>query len=443
RIEDTDRERLVPGALDQILDSLRWLGLDWDEGPGVGGDYGPYVQSERLDLYQSHARQLVYAGKAYYCYCSPERLAQMRHEQQAQKQPPRYDRWCRDPERRATRAAEGARPVVRLAVPLEGITEVSDFLRGQLTFENRLLDDFVLLKSDGYPTYHLASVVDDHYMEITHVMRGDEWISSLPRHALLYQAFGWEPPHFIHLPVILGPDRSKLSKRHGAQSIVEYRERGYLPEAVVNFLALLGWSYDATTELLSREELVSAFTLERLGKAPAIFNIEKLEWMNGYYIRQFSQEELAERLKPFLQLTWPEQLSELIRIIPLIQERLRRLDEVGELTAFFFQEPEEYKPDLMVGRGLTASKASEALKAARERLAAVPLWAKDTLESAMRELASELSLTTGQFFGSLRVAITGRTVAPPLFATMEIVGRERTLERIWRAIELLDSEALA
>ncbi len=287
RIEDTDTARTVPGAVDAILDSLRWLGMDWEEGPDIDGKYVPYYQSQRLSFYRAAAEKLVEQGDAYYCYCSSERLDEMRATQIASKQPPGYDRTCREltDRQRSARLIDCQNPVIRFKAPLEGSTAFCDYIRGSVSFENRSLDDFIILKADGYPTYHLASVVDDHYMQISHVMRAEEWISSTPKHLLLYQALGFEPPIFAHLPMILGPDRSKLSKRHGAVSVTQYREKGYLPEAMVNFLALLGWSLDDKTDIISIDTLIANFSLERVGKTGAVFNREKLEWMNGVYIR--------------------------------------------------------------------------------------------------------------------------------------------------------------
>jgi glutamyl-tRNA synthetase len=303
RIEDTDTARRVEGAVEALLDAIRWLGLNWDEGPGVGGPHAPYVQSERLPLYREHAERLVREGKAYYCYCSPDRLAELRADQERRKVPPGYDRHCRDlaEAERARLAVAGEPPVIRFAVPLEGETVFDDVLRGPVAWENRLLDDFVILKSDGYPTYHLAHLVDDHFMEISDVLRGEEWISSTPRHILLYQALGWTPPRFCHLPPLLGPDRKKLSKRHGAMSVLEYRDAGYLPEAMVNYLAIIGASYEptGTREIFSLPELVEGFDLYRINKAGAIFDLTKLEWMNGYYIRHLPVPQLANRLMPF------------------------------------------------------------------------------------------------------------------------------------------------
>jgi len=300
RIEDTDVARKVEGTVEAILNSLRWLGLDWDEGPGVGGKYGPYFQSQRLDLYREAAERLVSQGDAYYCYCSPRRLEEMRAEQVRRKQPPGYDRHCRQlsQEERAQKEAEGVIPVVRFKIPLEGQVRFTDLIRGEVVFDSNTIDDFVLLKSDGYPTYHLASVVDDHFMEISHVLRAEEWLSSTPRHLLLYQALGFDPPQLAHLPMLRGADRAKVSKRHGAVSIVDYYEQGYLPEAMVNFLALLGWSLDDKTEILSRQELIKNFSLERVSRTAAIFNRDKLDWMNGVYIRSLTADEFFDAVEP-------------------------------------------------------------------------------------------------------------------------------------------------
>jgi len=447
RIEDTDRERLVPGSLEAILDGLRWLGLDWDEGPEVGGPYGPYFQSERLPTYHHYAEQLVAEGKAYYCYCSPQRLVEMRAEQERRKQATGYDRRCRflSSAERAELAASGIKPVVRFAVPLEGETTWHDLLRGDVTVQNQVLDDFVMLKSDGFPTYHFSVVVDDHLMEISHVLRADEWIPSTPRHVLLYRALGWQPPQFAHLPIILGPDRTKLSKRHGATSITAYREDGYLPEALVNFLALLGWSYDGTTELFSREELVARFDLDRVGTTPAIFSREKLDWMNGVYIRQLAPEDLAQRLLPFLVAARvlpvgdvpAETMAYLGNIVPLIRERIKKLTEAPEMVSFFLAERLAYDPLLLVPKGLTVAQTREHLAAVLDVLRGVGEWNAVQIEGPLRELAERLGVKTGQLFGALRVATTGRTAAPPLFATMAVLGRERTLARIQQAIDLL------
>ena len=362
RVEDTDVARKVEGAMESMLEALRWLGLDWDEGPEVGGPSAPYLQSQRLPIYKEHAERLIASGHAYYCFCSPERLAAMRAEQQLQKQDPGYDRLCRGLSREEVEAKlkEGITPVVRFAVPLEGSTTFHDLIHGDITFPNFSLDDFVLIKSDGYPTYHLAHMVDDHLMGITHVMRADEWISSTPRHVLLYQAFGWEPPLFAHVPQVLGPDKAKLSKRHGATSVILYRDMGFLPEAMLNYLALLGWAFDATTEVMSREELVRNFSIEKINKTGAVFDLTKLEWMNGVYIRQLPVPELITRLMPFLEragLATEKDRPYLEQIVPLIQERMKKLSEAEESMDFFFHDT-QYDPKLLVAKGMDAASSS-------------------------------------------------------------------------------------
>ena len=451
RIEDTDRARTVPGALEAILEGLRWLGLDWDEGPEVNGPYAPYLQSERTlaGVYREAADQLIAVGAAYECYCPPERLEEVRMRMMREKKPPMYDRFCREPAQQAEMKAEyaGTTPVVRFKVPLEGGAQVvfDDYLRGEVSFDATTLDDFILLKSDGYPTYHLANVVDDHLMEISHVIRGDEWLPSTPRHVLIYRALGWDEgmPTFVHLPLILGPDRAKLSKRHGAASIIEHKNMGYLPETMTNFLALLGWAFDDKTELFTRDELVENFSLDRLGVTAAVFNVEKLDWMNGVYIRNLTPDDLAERLLPFLErpeasgglpdgIARPIDRDYLGAIVPLVQERLKLLTEAPGLVDFFFLD--DLAVDEKARKTLEAPEAIAALEAALMRLEGAPNWLHATLEELLRPLAEELGLKTGVFFGMLRAAVTGRMVSPPLFETMQALGRGRCRERILRAM---------
>ena len=441
RVEDTDRTRYHPEAVPDLLASLHWLGLDWDEGPEIGGDYGPYYQSERLHLYQHYANWLVEQGHAYRCYCSPERLEAIREEQRKQKQNPGYDRHCRTliAAQRAEYEAQGITPVVRLKAPLEGQTTFHDVLYGTITVENGMLDDLVLLKSDGYPTYHLANVVDDHLMEISHIMRGDEWLPSVPKHVLLYNAFGWELPVYAHLPLILAPTgQGKLSKRHGGVEVHDFRRQGYLPEAVVNYLARVGWSYDDKTEIFSREELIRYFDLSGVNSSPARFSYERLEWMNGYYIRQLDPADLAERLVPFLaEAGFAVTAADLRPIVPLIQERLKALTAVVEWTDFFFKDRLEYDAGMLVAKKMTAAEALAALRRGRETLAALPDFQVETTEPPMRVLADALGIKAGQLLSIIRVAVTGKEVAPPLFETMAILGQARTLARLDRAIETL------
>jgi glutamyl-tRNA synthetase len=439
RIEDTDVARKVEGAVDIILDSLRWLGLEWDE--------GPYFQSHRLSLYHETAQKLVDQDCAYLCYCSPERLEAMRKEQMKLKQPPKYDRRCRGltQDERAQLDAKGITPVVRFKTPLEGETAFGDLVYGSVTFKHDTLDDFVLLKSDGYPTYHLANIVDDHLMAISHVLRAEEWLSSTPRHVLLYQALGWEAPRFAHLPMILGPDRAKLSKRHGATNINEYQREGYLPDAMVNFLALLGWSLDDRTELLSREDLMKHFSLDRVGKTGAIFNKEKLDWMNGVYVRKLSLAEFVDQAMPFLDRDLPESVARPLnrdyagQVLGLIQERARTLAEVPRLAEFFFVDIPKYEVGLFLKIGLDGKSVLEAITIASQKLEMVATWNAAALESTLRPLATELNMRTGELFGLIRTAVTGRAAAPPLFQTMAVLGKERCLRRLRATLQLLSA----
>ncbi len=445
RIEDTDVNRKVEGAVEAILRGLKWLGLEWDEGPEKGGPFGPYFQSARLHLYREAADRLIAQGDAYKCYCSVERLEAMRAEQTRRKIAPGYDRLCRSltAPQCAAEEATGTVPVVRFKTPVQGETSFTDVIWGDVKFENRGIDDFVLLKSDGYPTYHLANVVDDHAMQISHVLRAEEWISSTPRHKMLYRALGYEPPVYAHLPMILGPDRSKLSKRHGAVSITEYEDQGYLPETMLNFLALLGWSLDDKTEIMSRDTIARHFSLDRVSKTAAIFNQQKLSWMNGVYIRSLTPDDFARRALPFLEKSLPPDVERPLafdyvrRVAALIQDRAKTLVEVGELADFFFVDDLRYDAALLTGKGMTRDMALRALEATRQHTGGMPSFDAAALEAMLRPLADALGLTTGQLFGTIRTAVTGRTATPPLFETMSVLGKERCLQRIDRALDKL------
>jgi glutamyl-tRNA synthetase len=446
RIEDTDMTRKVEGAVEYMMDALKWIGLDWDEGPDVGGDYGPYYQSQRLHLYTGAAARLVEQGDAYRCYCSPEDLEAMRRDQLARNQATGYDRRCRDltDSDCAAKEAAGVVPVIRFNVPLEGRTDFTDLIYGDISVEHGTIDDFVILKSDGYPTYHLANVVDDHAMEISHVIRADDWISSTPRHILLYKALGYEPPAFIHHPLIVGPDRAKLSKRHGSVSILDYREQGYLPETMLNFLSLIGWSLDDKTEIMSRQELIDYFSLDRIGRTGAVFNRDKLDWMNGAYIRGLDIDDLTARVLPFLEKGLPDEVKRpldigyLKRIIPLIQERINTLADAPVYAEFFFIDPAGYEASMLVARKMDEAATLQALQSAEKVLSAADSFDPASLEDRFRRLADEIGLKAGQLFSVLRNAATGRTATPPLFDTMAVLGRETCLRRINSAIAVLE-----
>ena len=447
RIEDTDMERKVEGSEEKIKDGLRWLGLNWDEGPDIGGAYGPYTQSLRLDRYKKAAQQLIEKGAAYKCYCTSERLEALRSHQTSNKLAIGYDRCCRNltPAEREQKEKEGITPVVRLKTALEGQTVIHDMIWGDVTFKNSLIEDIVLLKSDGFPTYHLAHIVDDHDMAISHVIRAEEWMSSTPCHIMLFEAMGYEVPQYAHLPMVLGPDRSKLSKRHGATSTLEFRDNGFLPEALVNFLALVGWSLDDKTEIMSREELIKNFSLERVSKTAAIFNHEKLLWMNGVYIRGLSVDDLMGMVLPFMEKDLPPEIRRPIdinyvrQIVPLIRERINTLKDAATYADFFFLDELEYDAAMFTDKKMTAETALTALKAAEEKLSLLERFSPDLLETTLRHLAEELGIKAGQLFNPLRVATTAREAAPPLFETMAVLGKERCLKRIRAALVKLGS----
>ena len=455
RIEDTDQNRLVSGAMQGILDILDWFGLTWDEGPDRGGPYGPYVQSERTDIYQQHARELIERGAAYPCFCSPERLQQVREEMQARGQAPGYDRHCRaiPKEDASTRVAAGEKHVVRFAMPREGETLVYDLIRGEMRFQNVNLEDLVLLKSDGFPTYHLANVVDDHLMRITHIMRGEEWIATAPVHIRLYDAFGWEPPKLAHMPLIMAPGGGKLSKRHGSTAMEEFRDQGFLPEALMNYLALLGWSFDGTTEIFSKDDLLEKFTLERVSPSPATFDAGKLLWFNQHYINHIlSIEDLIARVVPFLAKAGlvddgaadsSHPLYPRIRdAITLLKDRLRTLAEAPELMGYFLRdELDAYDPELLVPKKSDPSQTLDALTAIQTALNELDVVNEAAVEERLRALAGELGLKAGQLFMPIRVAVTGRTESPGLFETLRAIGNDRVRARIDDAIARLREHA--
>ncbi|HLG69592.1 MAG TPA: glutamate--tRNA ligase [Chloroflexota bacterium] len=426
RIEDTDQARSSAESEQMILHSLHWLGLDWDEGPDKGGPFGPYRQSERLSLYKEYAERLVADGKAYYCTCTPERLAALRQQQIAAKQPPGYDRHCRNLD---LRPKPGEPHVIRMKMPLEGESSFVDLVRGELRRPYKDSDDQVILKSDGFPTYHLAVVVDDHLMEISHVVRGEEWISSTPKHLVLYEAFGWQQPRFAHLPLLRNPDKSKVSKRKNPTSLAWYERQGYLPEAMLNFLALLGWSMPDGREIFTFDDLVANFSFERVVTSGPVFSMDKLQSINGHYLRSLSGDELLKRLFE----------RDYVRSqLPLVQERMRTLNEFHTATAFFYADDLDYDPALLVPKKADPLDVPGWLKEVRQRIEEFRPWQAAPLEEALRSLVTEREWNTGQVFMAIRVAITGSTQSPPLTETMEVLGREKTLQRLNRAAQRLD-----
>ncbi|CAG0936735.1 glutamyl-tRNA synthetase [Thermoflexales bacterium] len=461
RLEDTDQKRYTPGGVRAIVEGLQWLGLQWNEGPDkaslrqmqgdedwagapdVGGPYGPYIQSLKVKRHQAAAQELIEKGMAYRCDCTAERLAQVREGQKARKEQTRYDRHCRF--KQPGEVDPNQPHVVRLAVPLEGSTTVHDLIRGEITVDYSQLDDFVILKSDGFPTYHLAAMVDDHDMQITHVLRGDEWLPSLPRHYLIYQAFGWEPPAFAHLPVILNPSgKGKMSKRKATSAdavfVTEFRDEGYLPEALRNFLALVGWAPGSGNEqeIFALDELIQLFSLAHVNPAPAAFSYDKLDWMNGMYIRALPADELAKRIYPFLIKAGVEVDTErLLKITPDIQERLVTLSDAVEATDFLFVEDVSPNPVQLIGKGLTKESTLAILKQAEQIIDAFEPFEAEPLELAFRSAAEAAGMKPGPFFTPMRVAVTGKAVSPPLFGSIVALGREKTIARLKNAQQLL------
>lgn len=438
RIEDTDVERSTDESVTTILDALRWLGLDWDEGPEVGGPAGPYRQAERLKLYQEHARKLLDDGKAYYCTCTPEELEARRKAALAAGTSPKYDGRCR--ERGNDLAGVGGRgTAVRLLVRDEGSIEIADLVHGPIRFERADLDDFILLRSDGMPTYNFAVVVDDVLMDITHVIRGDDHISNTPRQIMLYEAMGLAVPRFAHIPMILGSDRSRLSKRHGATSVLAYQQMGYLPDAVVNYLVRLGWSH-GDQEIFSQEELVKHFSLEKVGKTPAVFDPVKLEWLNGQYIKRAVPDRLTALLKPFWEAAGVSQQelfqrdeAWLQRMACLFQERARTVTELASSSRFVFDG--KIERDKAVALKVLSSEAKARIRALLPEIEALPTFTAATLESLFRMRAEALGLKLVDLAQPFRVGLSGKSVSPPIFPIMELMGWEAVRRRVEEALE--------
>jgi len=448
RIEDTDQERLVPGAQEQLLKTLKQVGIVPDECDSIGGNYGPYIQSQRLPIYKQHAEMLLEKGEAYYCFCSQERLAEVRQQQQQHKIPPMYDGLCRtlDPAQAAARVAAGEPHVVRMKVPREGVTEFNDIVWGTIRVPNASIDDQVLMKADGFPTYHLAAVVDDHLMEISHIMRGEEWIPSTPKHVLLYAAFGWPMPTVAHLPTIQNKDRTKLSKRQGDVAAEDFLAAGYLPAAIVNFVALLGWHPGAgeTEEIFSMADLIERFSLEHIHKAGAIFSQEKLNWINSHYIRALPIAELARLCQPYLEpllAAQPQDASYVERVIKLEQERMEKLSDIAQLTEYFLTDTLTYPTELLVWKKSTVADTLRWLSAVQTALTAVDDWSQAGLEQYLRQWITEQGASNGDVLWPLRAALTGRDKSPNPFEVAGVLGKQRSLARIATAIDKLQAAA--
>lgn len=454
RLEDTDRKRFIEGAAEKLVKVFHDLHINFDEGPAVGGEYGPYVQSQRQSIYNEYIKTLLESGKAYYCFCSADRLTELRDQQNADKLPPRYDRCCRDLSKEEIEAKlkNGEPHTIRQKMPLEGEITVHDEIHGDITFKAENLEDHVLIKSDGMPTYQFASVVDDHLMKISHVVRGDEWISSFPKNILLYQAFGWEPPKFIHAPLILNKEGGKLSKRQGDVSVEDFLAKGYLVEALINFCALLGWHPKGEEEILSLEQIVSEFRIEDIGTSPAIFDLEKLDYLNGYYIRQKTVEELTDMVIPYLaeaklldhkdgkllnnQTGEVMPLACLKLIVGLAQDRLKKLSDISELVDFLFIKP-RYEADLLKWKQFSNDQLKDNLHELSRLLEKHEAWDKASLETAVFAHIKETGKTNGEYLWPMRVALSGRKASPGPFEIAEALGKEKALERIRAAIEKL------
>jgi glutamyl-tRNA synthetase len=442
RIEDTDRNRYVEGAVENLISALKWAGLHFDEGPEVGGNYGPYMQSQRLDIYKKYADLLIEKGKAYYCFCTPERLKSLKEEQEKQKLPQaKYDKHCLSLSKDdvKTKLSDGVPNVLRLNVEQDHTIKFDDIVREHVEFESNNIDDQVLIKSDGYPTYHLANVVDDHLMKITHVIRGEEWLSSTPKHVLLYDAFGWERPIFAHLPLLLNADRSKLSKRQGDVAVEDYRDKGFLKEALINFVALLGWNAGDDKEFYYMDELVSNFELERVNKAGAVFDLQKLNWLNAEHLRKKSNEELLSLLKVEIQKSKfkDQNYSDnfLSLVIESMKERVSFIREFIDTCTYFYEVPTEYeqksveknwKPD-----------TPEQLNKLKEEFVLLNNPTKEDFEHALTKVSEEINVGKGKLIHPLRLAVSGQSTGPGMFDLLFILGKDEVVKRIQTAINKL------
>jgi glutamyl-tRNA synthetase len=440
RIEDTDRNRYMEGAVENLIETMRWSGFDYDEGPGKEGAYGPYIQSERLDIYRKYVNELVEKKKAYYCFCRPERLQELRKEQEKEKQQTKYDKKCilLSDEEIQNNISSGLPYVIRMNVEPDKIVTVSDLVRGTIEFNSSTIDDQILLKSDGYPTYHLANVIDDHLMKISHVIRGEEWLTSTPKHVLLYKSFNWEKPAFAHLPLLLNPDKSKLSKRQGDVAVEDYRAKGYLKEALVNFVLLLGWNPGDEREFFYLSDMIELFSLDKVNKSGAVFNIEKLNWLNAEHLRQKSHEELVLLLKVeiektgFLSSYSDEFLAEIVQVM---KERVSFIKEIPEKGFYFFRDPEEYEAETVKKRWNNESR--ECLEKLLEVYKLLDKPQKEDYEAALKKAAEESGTGSGKFIHPLRLALSGVGGGPGVYDIAFIIGKEKTIKRIEAALKRL------
>ena len=451
RIEDTDRKRYVEGAEQELIDGMHWLGLDWDEGPDKDGPYGPYRQSDRKEIYLKYARELIDKDAAYYCFCTPERLKKERDEKQKKKLPAHYGGHCRNlsKEEAAERVENGEPHVIRFKSPHMGTTVVNDLLRGDISFDNSNLDDFILVKSDGWALYHLAAIVDDHLMKVTHVIRGSEWLPTSPLHSLIWKSFGWEEPQWVHLSVFLKPSgKGKMSKREASQLsndgysifIKDLEDLGYLPEAVVNWVALMGWSYDDHTEFFTLEDLVGKFSLKKLNPSPAAINFSKLDHFNKLHIKAMSSEDLAERIKPyFVEKGFDLSNDELAAIVPLIKDRITTLDDSVEICAFLFKKEISYDRDALIIKDKTTEETLQIGRSALKILEKMSQWEITALENELKDYMEAQDLTPRQFFSFLREAISGERATPPLFDCMLVLGKDCTTQRIKKALDIISA----
>lgn len=435
RIEDTDRTRYVEGAVENLIETLKWTELEFDEGPGKEGKHGPYIQSQRLDIYRKHAGILLEKKKTYRCFCTPERLEEMRKQQEKMKVPPKYDRHCLrlSEDEVQKNLKERIQFVVRMKIPEGTMITFDDVIREKVEFDSDRIDDQILLKSDGYPTYHLANVVDDHLMEISHVIRGEEWLSSTPKHVLLYQYFGWEIPVFAHLPLLLNPDKSKLSKRQGDVAVEDYRAKGYLPEALINFVALLGWNPGDNREVFRMEELVKEFSLERVGKSGAVFNLEKLNWINQQHLRQLDEKKLVARIQEQLRKSGFDYSDEYVgRVVHLMKERVTTIHDFVTLGSYFFTDEITYDEKARSKNwNVDSPKHISALVATLEKTDG---FTHTIAEELVRKVADEFQVNAGKIIHAVRLAVTGRSVGPGLFELMDVLGKERVIRRLKTAL---------